>query len=132
VTSIDDPAVRQLLEQPNHAVISTTNADGSIHSTVVWVDVESGALAVNSARGRLWPSNLEREPRVTVLVLDQGNPYEYVEIRGHAEVAAGGADEHIDRLAQKYLDQETFPMRRPDEHRVKFLIEPDRVRHQKQ
>jgi PPOX class probable F420-dependent enzyme len=132
VASIDDPSVRELLEQPNYAVISTSNADGSIHSAVVWIDVDDGAVAVNSAVGRVWPSDLERDPRVTVLVFDQKNPYEYVEIRGTATGTTEGADEHIDRLAKKYLGQDTYPYRQPDEQRVKFLITPGRVRHMKQ
>jgi PPOX class probable F420-dependent enzyme len=132
VASIDDPGVRELLEKPNHAVISTLNADGSIHNAVIWVDLEDGAVAVNSAVGRVWPSDLERDPRVTVLVFDQKNPYEYVEIRGTATGTTEGADEHIDRLAKKYLGQDTYPYRQPDEQRVKFLITPGRVRHMKQ
>jgi PPOX class probable F420-dependent enzyme len=115
-------------------VISTANADGSIHSAVVWVDLDDdgGGLAVNSAQGRLWPSNLERDPHVTLLVFDPANPYEYVEVRGRARRADDGADEHIDRLAKKYIGQDTYPFRQPGEQRVKFLIAPDRVRHTKQ
>jgi PPOX class probable F420-dependent enzyme len=132
VASTDDPAVRALLEQPNYAVISTANADGSIHSAVIWVDLEDGAVAVNSAIGRVWPTNLERDPRATVLVFPASNPYEYVEIRGEAKRADDGADEHIDRLAKKYIGQDTYPFRQPGEQRVKFVITPGHVRHTKQ
>lgn len=132
MASIGDPNVRELLEKPNYAVISTSNADGSIHSTVVWIDVEDGAVAVNSAIGRVWPSNLERDPRVTVLVYDQSNPYDYVEIRGNAKATTEGADDHIDRLTKKYLGQDTYPYKQSGEQRVKFLITPGRVRHMKQ
>jgi PPOX class probable F420-dependent enzyme len=128
VASLDDPAVRALLEQPNYAVISTVNPDGSIHNTIVWVDAEDGAVTVNSARGRVWPSNIERDPRVTVLVYESGNPYNFVEIRGTASGAAG-ADEHIDALAKKYLGQGQYPYRIPNEQRVKYVIAPEHVRH---
>ncbi len=132
VASLDDTDVRALLEQPNHAVISTGNADGSVHSTVVWVDVEDGGVAVNSAAGRVWPANLERDPRATVLVFDQGNPYHYVEIRGAATATQDGADEHADRLTKKYLGLDRYPYRQPGEQRVKFVIAPERVRLVKQ
>jgi PPOX class probable F420-dependent enzyme len=132
VASIGDPGVRELLENPNYAVISTSNADGSIHSAVVWVDAEDGALTVNSATGRVWPSNLERDPRATVLVYEQSNPYEYLEVRGKAQGTTEGADEHIDRLTKKYLNQDSYPYRQPGEQRVKFLISPDHVRYAKQ
>lgn len=132
MASIDDPGVRELLEKPNYAVISTSNADGSIHSAVVWIDLTDGAVEVNSAVGRIWPSNLDRDPRVTVLVFEASNPYEYVEIRGDAVGTTEGADDHIDRLAKKYLGQETYPYRQAGEERVKFAITPVRVRHMKQ
>jgi PPOX class probable F420-dependent enzyme len=132
VASTNDPGVRELIEAANHAVISTSNADGSIHSAVVWIDLEDGGVAVNSAVGRVWPSNLERDPRATVVVFDAANPYEYVEIRGTATSTLEGADDHVDRLAKKYLGQDTYPFRQPGERRVKFLIAPGRVRHMKQ
>jgi PPOX class probable F420-dependent enzyme len=132
MASLNDQEVRGLLERPNCAVISTVNADGSILSTVVWIDTEDGGVAVNSAIGRTWPTNLQRDPRVTVLVYDGENPYEYVEIRGTATATRDGADQHIDALTKKYMNQDKYPFRAPGEERIKFVIAPDRVRHQKQ
>ncbi len=132
MASLDDPGVRALLDKANHAVVSTLEQDGSIHSTVVWVDVQDGRLAVNSAVGRRWPSNLERDPHVTVVVYDETNPYEYVEVRGTATGRTEGADAHIDALAEKYLGADTYPFRQGGEQRITHLVEPSLVRHQKQ
>ena len=132
MASLEDPGVRALLDKPNHAVVSTVNDDGSIHSTVVWVDVQDGRLALNSAVGRKWPSNLERDDRATVVVYDEDNPYDYVEVRGRATSTLEGADAHIDRLAKKYLDADSYPFRQEGEQRVTFLLEPTLVRHAKQ
>ena len=132
MATLNDQPVRELLEQPNHAVVSTFNRDGSVHNTVVWIDAEDGTVAVNSALGRKWPTNLERDPRVTLLVYEQGNPYNYVEIRGTATGTRQGADEHINRLTKKYIGQDEYPFRQPGEERVKFVIEPEHVRHQRQ
>ena len=129
VSTLDDPAVRRLLTEPNPAVLSTLGGDGTIHSTVVWVDLEDGRLAVNSAVGRKWPSDLERDPVVTVVVYDTANHFEYVEVRGTATARLEGADEHIDRLAAKYLGVDRYPGHTDDERRVTYLIEPQRVRH---
>jgi PPOX class probable F420-dependent enzyme len=130
VATLEDPGPRELFEKPYHAVISTLNADGSIHSTIIWADLEDGKVAVNSAVGRLWPTNLQRDPHATVLVYDPGDPYHFVEARGRATTATTeGADEHIDRLAKKYLNADSYPNRRADEQRIKFLIEPDHVRY---
>jgi PPOX class probable F420-dependent enzyme len=132
MTTIQDPAVRELLEKPNFAVVSTFNSDGSIHSAVAWVDTENGSVAVNSAIGRVWPTNLERDPRITVVVHEADDPYHYVEIRGTAQATTEGADEHINRLSKKFIDQDEYPFRQPGEQRIKFVIKPEHIRHQKQ
>jgi PPOX class probable F420-dependent enzyme len=132
MATLNDQPVRELLEQPNCAVISTLNSDGSVLSTVVWINSDGDSVAVNSARGRRWPANLQREPRVTVLVYEQGNPYNYVEIRGRASATTEGADEHINALTKKYIGQDEYPFRQPGEERIKFVIQPEHVRHQKQ
>ncbi len=137
MASLDDPGVRLLLEeQVNHAVISTFEEDGTVHSAVVWLDVVDGssgrAVAVNSAVGRRWPTNLERDPRMTVLVYDEKNPYDYVEVKGSVSSTTDGADAHIDRLAKKYLGVDSYPFRTEGEQRITFLLTPTRVRHQKQ
>lgn len=132
MSTLTDPEVKDLLNNPNHAVVSTLNEDGSILSTVVWVSADDDSVAVNSARGRRWPGNLDRDPHVTVLVYADGNPYEYVEIRGTATASTADADEHINALSKKYIDQDEYPFRQPGEQRVKFTVKPDHVRHQKQ
>jgi len=132
MASLNDQPVKELLEQPNYAVVSTLNRDGSIHSTMVWISAEGDRVAVNSAIGRLWPSNLERDPRVTVLVYESGNPYHFVEIRGTATGTTEGADEHINALSRKYIGQDEYPYRQPGERRIKFVIEPAYVRHVRQ
>ena len=74
MADLQQDGVRNLLEGANHAVVSTLNHDGSIHSAVAWVSLEDGEVAVNSAEGRHWPTNLERDPHVNVLVRQTDNP----------------------------------------------------------
>jgi PPOX class probable F420-dependent enzyme len=130
MAELNDPAVSDLLTKPNHGVLSTINADGSVHSAVVWANVEGEAIGLNSARGRAWPNNLERDPRATLVVINQDNPYEYVEIKGSV-TEVDGADEHIDALAKVYINQDKYPWRVEGEERVKYHLRPTRVRHAK-
>jgi PPOX class probable F420-dependent enzyme len=133
MASLNDNGVKALFEAPNVAVISTKNPDGSILSAVVWISLEDGVLAVNSAEGRQWPANLDREGTATVLVYPPDNPYEFVTVRGKVTRATDGDDDaHIDRLAKKYINQDTYPFRQPGEARVKYVISPDHVRYAKQ
>ena len=118
----------ELLKAPNFCNVATLRPDGSVHSAPVWVDVQDGMAVLNTAEGRAWPENLQRDPRVTLTVQNMENPYEYVTIRGQvAERTAEGADEHIDRLAMKYLGQERYPHRQPGERRVIIRVAPERI-----
>jgi PPOX class probable F420-dependent enzyme len=121
---------RELFDQgANFVAIATEDDSGEPRLAVIWADIENGRIAINSAEGRHWPANVRRQPEVSLVVVNRENPYEYAEIRGRVvEDTHDGADEHIDRLAKKYLDVDTYPGRKPGEQRVKFLIEPERVR----
>jgi PPOX class probable F420-dependent enzyme len=132
MTSLDDPAVSSLLGGKNVAIISTQDESGAIHSAVVWINVEDGKAKVNGAVGRLWTTHLESNPTIAALVYDQSNPFDYVEIRGTAHSVLEGSDDHIDRLAKKYLDLDAYPFRSPAETRIQYVIDDTRVRHQKQ
>ncbi len=51
-----------------------------------------------------------------------------VAIRGRVvEITHEGADAHIDRMAKKYLGQDTYPFRRPGEQRVILKIAPEHI-----
>jgi PPOX class probable F420-dependent enzyme len=121
---------RELLEQPNFTHLSTFREDGTVHGVVIWQHVEGDRIALNSSEGRAWPANVRRDPRVTLTVHNNENPYEYVEVRGRiVEDTHEGAKEHIDALAKKYMDKDEYPFLQPGEQRIKFVVEPERVRH---
>jgi PPOX class probable F420-dependent enzyme len=118
----------ELLQAKNFANVSTLRSDGSVLSVPVWVDVQDGRPVLNTAEGRAWPRNLERDPRVTITVQNIENPYEYITVRGRvAERTHEGADAHIDAMAKKYLGQDSYPFRQPGEQRVILRIEPEQV-----
>jgi PPOX class probable F420-dependent enzyme len=119
----------ELLRGRNFAHVGTLRADGSVQVSPAWVDVQDGRPVLNTAEGRAWLRNLERDPRITLEVQNMENPYEYVEIRGRvAERTHEGADEHIDLFAKKYLDVAQYPNRRPGEQRVIIRVEPEYVK----
>ncbi len=118
----------ELLKAKNFCHVSTLRSDGSVHTAPVWVDVQDGLPVLNTAEGRAWPKNLERDPRVTLTIQNLENPYEYLEIRGKvAERTHEGADAHIDAMAKKYMDADEYPLRQPGEQRVIIRVEPEHV-----
>lgn len=119
-------------EGANYAHVAIPTADGSVQTVIVWAHVDDdGNLTLNSAEGRSWPDNLREAGRATVTLMADGNPWEWVSIRGRlVEATHDGADEHIDRLAKKYLDADSYPYRQPGEQRVRFTLTPERISHQ--
>ena len=117
-----------ILGKPAFAHLSTLMSDGSPQASAVWVDTDGASIVINSAEGRLKDRNIRRDPRVAVSVTDPDNPYRSLMIRGRVtKITNEGADEHINRMAKKYMGVDEYPFRQPDEVRVKYYIEPDRV-----
>ena len=92
ITTTLTDAQKALLDETHYAVATDLLPDGSAHSTVVWVDHDGENLTFNTARGRLKTSNVERYPRVTVIVFDPANPFQRtLVVRGRAELIDEGA-----------------------------------------
>jgi PPOX class probable F420-dependent enzyme len=121
---------REIFEQgKNYAHVSIPREDGTVQSVIVWTHIDDqGNVTLNSAEGRVWPANLRRARTATVTLMADGNPYEYVSVVGRlAEDTHEGADEHIDALAKKYIDQDKYPYRQPGEQRIKFALAPEKI-----
>ena len=121
-------AQKTLLEETHYGVVTDINPDGSPHSTVIWVDHDGRNLMFNTAYARLKTRNIERDPRVSVIVFDPANPFQRtLTVRGRAELIDEGADDHIDRLAKKYTGLDKYPWRRPDEQRVSVRVIAEKI-----
>ena len=124
-----DQRAQELVQEPNFGHVTTLREDGSPFSVVVWVDTEDERFVLNTAEGRNWRRFVERDPRIELVVVNRENPYEYVRVRGRVEEATHeDADDHIDRMAKKYLGVDSYPGRTPDEQRVKLYVRPERVK----
>ena len=117
-----------LFKKPAFAHLATLMRDGSPQVTPVWVDYDGKYVRVNSALGRVKDKNMRRDPRVSLAIQDSDNPYRYVEIRGKVvEITQNDADDHINKLSQKYLGKPLYPYRKPGEVRVTYKIEPQKI-----
>ena len=123
--SVDPQALAaELLAGPNFGHLGTVNGDGSVQVSPVWVHIEDGRPVFNTAERRVKWRNIERDPRVTLEVIDSTG-YRSVEIRGRAVMTREGAREHADELALKYTG-EPFDNFEDGVERVKVTIEPER------
>jgi PPOX class probable F420-dependent enzyme len=94
---------------------------------MAWMDVEGDEVLFNTAEGRRKPDNIRRDPRVIVSVQDRNKPQACAVFHGRGRVADVGADEHIDKLAKRFLGVDKYPYRQPTEKRLIVRIEVDRI-----
>ena len=119
-----------LFKEKNIAFVASLMNDGSPQITPVWIDYDGQFLLINTAEGRTKQKNFARDQRIAISVMDQNNPYNVVTIRGKVvEQTTNGADEHVDRLAKKYLGVDKYPFRAPDEKRIILKIKPEKIYH---
>lgn len=119
---------RDILTKKSFVHLATKMSDGSPQVSPVWAEVDGDMIVVNSAKGRLKDRNIRADERVALSATDPDNPYRSIMIRGRVtKITEEGADEHIDKLAKKYLNEDKYPFRSPDEVRVKYYIEPIKV-----
>ena len=99
-----DEKIRSLAEAKNFAAVTTLMPDGTPQTTPLWIDTDGEHLLLNTEVHRQKYKNVERDPRVTVLLMDPTNPYEYTEVRGEVVGTVTGpeARAHIDKLSNKY------------------------------
>ena len=122
-----------LLKGKNIAFVASLMKDGSPQITPVWIDYDGQFILINTAEGRVKQKNFQRDPRVAISIIDPTNPYNTVSIRGNVtDQVSEGADDHIDKLAKKYLNKDKYPGRAPGEKRILLKIKPKKVVHMKQ
>lgn len=121
--------VRDFVDRAGTAVVTTLEPDGSPFAAVVWCLLDGDEIVVNSAVGRRWPANLERDPRISIVVTVG---QDWVGFRGRVRVvhdrAAALAD--ISEMARR-MDPANIDERIAffsGQQRVSFRLAPERIR----
>jgi PPOX class probable F420-dependent enzyme len=120
-------AQARLLLAPNVGVVVTLRPDGSPHATPVWVDWDGIRARFVIRVGQAKERHLRLDDRVALVVVNADDPYEYVSISGRAVLAEAGAEEHVSRLARKYLGRDDYPAETPDAVRIVVAIDAEQV-----
>lgn len=123
---------RDLFERPVVVSLVTIMPNGQPQATPVWCSYDGEHILINSARGRQKDRNMERDPRVTILVVDPNNVYRWLEVRGRiTEITEEGGVDHINALSKKYRGNADYysanPQMRGKETRVIYKVEPTHV-----
>ena len=122
--------LKQLLDSPVFVNVATIQPDGSPQVSPVWVKRDGEDVLISTVRGRRKTRNLERDPRVTVVVQPADEPYSYAEIRGSVTMTTEGGQELIDELAHKYVGKsygEFNPGSADEPERVVVRLTPRKI-----
>jgi PPOX class probable F420-dependent enzyme len=124
-----EPVIK-IIKDKNFAFLGTIMKDGRPQVSPIWIDIDdnNNIILFNTAQGRIKHKNISRDPRVSLSLVDKDNPYSMVTIQGTViEQTTIGADEHIDKLAKKYLNIDRYPSHSPSIKRVICKIKPEKM-----
>jgi PPOX class probable F420-dependent enzyme len=125
-----DEVARALVDGTNPAVLATVNPDGSPQTSVVWVGRDGDDVLISTTAGLKKERNLLRDPRTSLLVIDENDPERYVEIRGTAKITEDADREIAQLLAEKYEGKgagQEYADLPPEVIRTLIRITPDKV-----
>jgi PPOX class probable F420-dependent enzyme len=94
---------RGLVDGVNSGVLATINPDGGPQTSVVWVGRDGDDVLISTTAGMRKETNLRRDPRASLLVVDKDDSSRYVEIRGTATVSEDVGRALAVQLAEKYV-----------------------------
>lgn len=119
--------LKEVLDGPNFAHLTTLDPDGHPQASAMWVGREGDLIHMNTEVGRRKERNLRRDPRVAISISPHRDPYANWSIQGRVvELRREGARDEIDRFAERYLGgPATFVA--PDARRVTVVIEALRI-----
>jgi PPOX class probable F420-dependent enzyme len=124
---LDQDTVR-LARGKNLATVVTLMPDGQPQALLTWIDTDGENILVNTEPQRQRGRNIRRDPRVTVLIHSDQDPWDWSEIRGHVVETIDGqkARDHIDELSRKYAGRDYANPIGP-QGRVIYVVKPDKV-----
>jgi PPOX class probable F420-dependent enzyme len=115
-----------ILDQKVLAHVATIGPDGEPQNNPVWFDTHDGNIRFSQTTTRQKIRNLQRDPRVAISIVDENNPYRYLEIRGTVERVDPDPDNaFINSMAKKYLGQDVYPWAQPGDERVVVIVRPE-------
>ena len=127
--------VRAFLAATRFATIATVDPDGGPRQAVIWYRLDGDVIVLNSKVGRRWPSNLERDPRISLAIGDQADGYRWVGLTGTVTIVEDQptAQADIAEMARRYHADDPEKAERlvhdrfEQQRRVSFRISIDAV-----
>lgn len=119
------PDLERFLSEVMPAIVGTARHDGTVQMKPVWFELHDGQIWLNGGPRRRWVQRAKATGRLALIFIDPKNMWRHALIQCRlVETTTAGADDHIDRLSERYLG---VPYRNPKVDRLIVKIEPLRV-----
>ncbi len=126
--------VRAFLDDERYATISTIDPDGAPRQAVVWYTLDGDEFVINSRIGRRWPSNLLRDPRIALSVIDAADGARWAGLTGTVRPITDHATTQADiaGMARRYDADDPDAIRESiagfeSQDRISFRFRPTSV-----
>lgn len=128
VTELNKEDLSRLFQFRNLAYVGTLSSDGAPHITPVWAEMVEDLILINTFEQSAKIKHLSKDKRIALSVVEQNNPFNMVSIKGKVvEQTTEGADEHLKKLAKRYLGIGKYYYRKPNHKRVILKIKPEKI-----
>jgi PPOX class probable F420-dependent enzyme len=109
VTSIPDD-LRDLVERPLFAALGTVRPDNTVQVNPMWFDYDGQHLTFTHTTYRAKFRNLQRNPSMSLLIIDPDDPERYLEVRGQlAKVEPDPTGAFYVHLGRRYGNPDQLP-----------------------
>ena len=97
------PALLPLLERPLFGALGTIRPDDTVQVNPMWFEFDGTHLRFTHTTKRAKFRNLQRNPSMSLSVIDPGDPFRYLEVRGSlVDVVPDPTGEFYIRLGKRY------------------------------
>lgn len=127
VTNTIPEAFHALLASRCFAHVATLRPDGllSVHPVAILFDGERLRFSTLKSRGKF--RNLQRDPRLSLSIIDPEQPLRHLEVRGRASWEDDAQRGFIDAVAQKYFGSERYRFDRPGDERITVTVQIEQI-----
>lgn len=131
-TKLSKEEMQLLFQGRNLAFLATLSKDGFPHVTPVWAEmVKEGhddLILINTFETSAKNKHITNDKRIALSIVDQNNPFNMASIKGKViEQTTEEADEHLKRLAKKYLGIGKYYYRKPSHKQIIIKIKPEKI-----
>ena len=128
VTELSEDELHRLFQFRNLVYLGTLSKDGSPHITPVWAEMVDDLILINTFEESAKIRHITKDKRIALSIVEQNNPFNMVSIKGKVvEQTSEGADEHLKKLAKRYLGIGKYYYRKPNHKRVILMIKPEKI-----